>query len=187
MPTAGKVLAIIIIPVAIAWLVLASMAIQFHRNSGAKIRDLEKQIETLAGTYEAPGEIGKLQNQVNDMKYQITATQNDTHRQTTLLREKLSGVETLLALTREDLSRVNILVRECGEQEDMARKTADLRTQEKADAERLVAESQTNLETIRQQDAQLREQRDKLFQDFKSVLAENRQIVARFLQNPSNN
>lgn len=187
MPTAGKVLTILIIPATIAWLVLASMAIQFHRNSGEKVKNLEKQIETLAGTYEAPGEIGKLQIQVRDMKYQIAATQNDTHRQTTLLREKLSGIETLLALTREDLTRVNFLVRDCGEQEEMARKTAEVRTQEKVDAEKAVADSQATLEEIRQVDAQLREKRDALFRDFKTVLAENRQLVARLLQTPSNN
>lgn len=187
MPTAGKVLTILIIPAAIAWLVLASMAVQFHRNSGEKIKNLEKQIETLAGDYDAPGEIGRLQNQVSDLKYQITAVQNDTHRQTTLLREQLSGVETLLALTREDLGRVNILVRDCGDQEEMARRVAEVRTQEKADAEKAVADSQSVLEEVRQIDAQLREKRESLFRDFQAVHAENKQLVARLLQAPSNN
>lgn len=187
MPTAGKVLTILIIPVAIAWLVLASMAIQFHRNSGEKVKNLEKQIETLAGTYDAPGEIDRLLVQVRDLKYQITATQNDTHRQTTLLREQLSGVESLLALTREDLGRANILVRDCADQEDMARKVAEVRTQEKADAEKAVADSQAALEEARQVDAQLREQRESLFRDFQAVHAENKQLVSRLLQAPSNN
>ncbi|MFO0956501.1 MAG: hypothetical protein U0800_03430 [Isosphaeraceae bacterium] len=187
MPTAGKVLTILIIPVAIAWLVLAAMATQFHRNSGEKIQNLEKQVEALAGNYETPGEIGKLQAQVKSLKYQITATQNDTHRQTTLLREQLSGVESLASLVKEDLARAQLLVRDSLEQEELARKIAERRTQEKADAEKAVADNQAVLEEIRQVDAQLREKRDALYRDFKAVLAENKQLVARLLQASSNN
>ena len=181
MPTAGKVLTILLIPVAIAWLVLASMATQRNRFQGEKIVQLNKQLEDLVGTVEKVGEVDRVRAEVETLKREIAAQQSQTSRETTTLRARLSQLESLVALTREDLTRVQLLVQDTEKQMELARQIAERRTQEKADTEKAIGAVRQELDTLTQEDAQLRERRESLLREFESLLAENKQLVERLM------
>lgn len=188
MPTAGKVLTILLVPFFIVWLVLASMATQRNRNHGEKIKQMDAQIENLVGTAEKPGEIAQLQDQVDRLTRQIEDQQLQTTRDATVLRARLSQLESLVALTREDLARVQIAVQETEKQVDNARQIAERRTKEKADTEKAIEDAKAELANLTDEDAELRKRRDDLDREFKALLAENKRLVRRILAaTPSSN
>jgi chromosome segregation ATPase len=182
MPTAGKVLTILLIPVTIAWLILASMATQRNRNWGKKVQELDSQIEALVGTAEKPGEIAQLRAQVEQLNNKIVSQMAQTTRDSTTLRSRLSQIESTVALTREDLARLQFLVQDTERQVESARQIAERRTQEKADTEKEIGTAKDQLADLTQEDAKLRERRESLVREFQAVLAENRQLVQRLLK-----
>lgn len=183
MSTPGKVLSVLIILAAIGWLVLASMVTQRHRNWGEKIQKQEAQIAQLEGVPGGePGELDKLLTQVEQLKYAIADEQAQTSRDATVLRDRLSNVETQLAETRESLARLTLLVRDSQVQVDEAKKIAELRARERTDTQKAIADAEVELSRLREVDAQLRQEQESLTREFKATLAENRKLVQRLLE-----
>lgn len=182
MSTPGKVLSVLIIFALLGWLVLASMVTQRNRNWGEKIKKQEDQIIALEGVPGGePGELAKALDQVDKLKYEIASEQAQTSRDATILRDRLSNIETQLSETRESLSRLTLLVRDSQFQVEEAKRIAEKRALERTDTQKTIAEAETELNRLRDVDAKLRQQQEALTRDFRATLAENRQLVQKLL------
>jgi hypothetical protein len=176
MSTAGKVLSVLVILVAVAWIMLSATVAQLNRNGAKAVEDLKKQVAKLES------DVVQAARDFDAMKESTHTEQLKTQNELTGLHARLGDVEKARSGVLETLSRVKLQLADAESvlksgqaQSEEWQKEKDAEIKAKADEEesvkRIAAENEELL-------ARLTAMRAK----FQAMLQENKSLVERMLK-----
>jgi chromosome segregation ATPase len=173
MSTAGKVVTVFVTLLLLVWVCLLSMVARRNSNWGEKI---QKQDESITRLTE---ELAKTRNDIVDLKNGLALEQEQINKDENVLRTEISKREGALTDVVESLERVKNQVTGQQAAENDSGAAKKLRTAEKEEAEKLLASAKSEVEDLKQSDASLRSEKEKLENEFKAVQNENLRLLQR--------
>ncbi len=171
MPTAGKVLSILVSLALVGWIFLASQVSELNRNWGQKLQKLEADIDRVSTEVATAGQ------QLDDLKATVVLGQSIKEQDLTRLRAELSKVQNAQAYSRETLDRFSLQAASVAEQLKGAEERRVRRTEEKAAADREFNTAVAQVQQLATENQQLLGRLTTLRQDFESLLSQNQQLV----------
>lgn len=175
MPTAGKVLSVLVSLALLGWIFLASQVAELNRNWGQKLTKLEADVERVSAEVQTAG------RQLDDLKAAVVLAQTIKEQDLTRLRAQVSKVQGAQAYSRETLDRFNLQSASVAEQLRQAEQRRQLRTQEKAEADRVFNESVAEVKRLADENNQLLERLGGLRQSLEQLVQQNQQLVNQIL------
>jgi DNA repair exonuclease SbcCD ATPase subunit len=174
MSTPGKVLVVLVLLLTPVWIILISAVAQLNKNAGAQVKSLKEEVASLeksvAGTKE---DIVRLKDDI-ELEQLAMATE------LAAIRGHQANLQKARSEILEIKSRVQYQLASTQEAVKDATTTKDLRIAEKNAEKEALQTTQTEVEKLQQEHAQLVEELGKLRNEFKSTVDSNRQFLARF-------
>lgn len=173
MPTAGKVLVVLISLVAVVWIVLTAGVAQLNRNGTKAVEDLKTQVAKLQQ------EIKSTQEGLQKVKDDWNFDQYVTQRHLTELAAKQTDIEKLWTEQKEMLARVTIQLADAeatvkSADENKARRIADHQAETKA-----LEQARAEVETLKSERKDRVDRLTELREKLRATLDENRSLVER--------
>ena len=173
MSTVGKVLSVLVMLVAAAWVVLSAGVAQLNRNGTKAVEDLKKQISQFES------DVSKAERDVHVFKEEQSLQMDATQAQLRVLQSKQADVEKARSEVIEIASRVTLQLANVEATVKSSEALRDLRVAEhKAEIE-AKAEAEKGVETLKEERTKLIDQLTELRTKFKTTLDENRSLVGR--------
>jgi uncharacterized protein (DUF3084 family) len=176
MSTAGKVLTVLVMLVAVVWVLLTATVAQLNRNGTKAVQDLKEQVAKLeSGVVTAARELDKLKE---DTHTEQVKTQHDL----TGLHARLSDAEKVLAQAREIAARVKLQLTdaESGVKQGEAHSAQRLAEKEAVTKEK--ADLEAEVEKLKAENGELLNRLTSLRDKFKATLRDNKEMVDRLMK-----
>jgi chromosome segregation ATPase len=173
MPTAGKVLVVLVLLVVPVWIVLVSGVAELNKSGGEQVATLKSRVDQL------DAELSKTEKALVDMKDEIALHQRAMAEQLAVIRSRQADLQKARSETMEIASRAKLQVDSMQEAAKRAEATRDLRKSEVAHEKEAMAATEAEVEKLKQDHAELVDQLDKLRNQFKTTVDSNRQMVGR--------
>ena len=157
----------------VLWIVMASAVTQLNTNGGQAVKANEDKIAELQN------ELTKAKEDLYSLRTNLTLVQEQADVSRTYVRMQLSKTEKRQADIVEALERIKVQVTLAEKAVQLAVVNKDQRTKDVADLETEKAKLLTTVDTLKGDDSVLREQRETLLTNLKSMLAENKKLVER--------
>jgi chromosome segregation ATPase len=178
MSTGGKVLTFLIIPVILAWMILASGVATINADAADTIRKLKTEIT------ESEQQLAANEAEIFKTRDSIVLVQDDTAVNQAVLRERVNELERMRADKEEDKTRVS-------QQRDMltasvegANTSLNERKKELQDETQALAQLEGQVRQLQSDNAELTDQLTKLRDDFKRILQGNQRTVNSMVGGP---
>jgi chromosome segregation ATPase len=173
MSTAGKVLTVIVILAIIGWIFLFSKVADLNKNWGERIAKLTKDVEKLEA--DLPVAVAGLDKQLAE----LTAEQVHINDTMTVFRARVSDLEKLDSESREALDRIKFQLASSQASVKSAQTSLDFRKNEYAQTDKDLAAERAKVETLKTSVAALMGELAQMRDQFKSLLAENKQMLEK--------
>jgi chromosome segregation ATPase len=173
MSTAGKVLTVIVTLSILFWISMFSVVTQLNKNWQERIRALTKDLEGLQK--QAP----ELESKLSQALFDLTAEQNRMNDDLTVLRSRLSDVEKSDAESRETLDRAKLQLASVEAAVRSSQGTSEFRLGQRDDTQKKLAQERGRVERLKADVAKSMDELATLRSQFKSVLEENKAMLAK--------
>ena len=173
MSTAGKVLVVLVLLVAPVWIVMVSAVAELNKNAGKQLEDLKKQVATLEN------DLSTMKRDIVKLKDGIALEQEAMNLKLAATRARQADLQKARSDGREMASREKNQVADMQHAAKRAEATRELRAAEKKQETAAKGVVEAEVEKLKQEHAQLTEQLDKLRDEFKTTVDENRKLMAR--------
>lgn len=173
MSTAGKVLVVLVMLVAAIWTVLASGVAELNKSGSEQVAKQKDQVTSLEQ------QVAKATRDLALLKDEIALKQEETDQQLRVIRVQQADLQKARSETIEIASRVKLQVALMQESLKRAEATKDLRHKEHSQEVEAKAAAEREVETLKQEHAELVDQLDQLRSKFKATVESNRQLLAR--------
>lgn len=173
MSTAGKVLSVLVILVAIAWMFLTAAVSQLNHNGAEAVEQLKKQVEKLDN--DVLTATRDLQKAKDDWTQDQIATQDTL----TVLQARQSDLEKARSVVQEIKTRVDL---QLADAETIAKASAtnlEQRIAEKKNETENLARLKADVEQLKAERTELVNRLTELREKFKATLQENRTLTER--------
>ncbi|MCA1684620.1 MAG: hypothetical protein LC745_01265 [Planctomycetia bacterium] len=173
MSTAGKVLAVLVMLMAVVWVFLTAAATQLNRNGASAVEGLKKDVEKLEA------DVTAAEHDIRKTKDEWDQDQVTTQKRLTVLAARQSDVEKDRSRSQETLTRVTFqLAQEEANVKASEGRLAQNIADKKSETEAL-ASARADVERLKAERAEMVARLNELRGRFKSVLSENRSLVQR--------
>jgi chromosome segregation ATPase len=176
MSTAGKVLSVLVILVAVAWVFLTAAVSQLNHNGTKAVDDLKVQVAKLET------ELTKATRELDKAKDDWHLDQAATQKRLTVLQARQSDLEKSRSAVQEIATRVTL---QLADAESIAKTSATDRDQriveKKAETEAL-AKARAEVEQLKTERTELVGRLTELRKKFQTTLKENRSLTQRVQQ-----
>lgn len=173
MSTAGKVLTVLVMLVAVVWVMLSATVAELNRNGTRAVAKLEEQV-------------GKLEIQVKEAERSLDNLKEATHTEQvktqndlTTLQARLSDVEKERSEYKETSARVQLQLNDAETLLKNGTAESDQRQKTKDDETKALADARAGVEKLKASNAELLARLTGLRDTFKAMLQENKSLVDR--------
>jgi chromosome segregation ATPase len=173
MPTAGKVLAVLVLLVVPIWIVLISGVAELNKSGGSQVASLKKQVEQL------DADLAKMEKDLAGLKDNITNEQRAMTEQLAVIRSHQADLQKARSEMIEYATRAKLQLASMQEAAKQAEAVRELRTNEKTQEIAAKAAAEAEVEKLKQDHAELVDQLDKLRNEFKATVDSNRRLLGR--------
>ncbi len=173
MSTAGKVLVVLVMLSMVLWVVMASAVTQLNTNGGQAVEANNKKIEELQT------DLSQAKADLYRLNRTIELEQEKTDLSRAYVRNQLSDTEKRQADIVETLERLKVEVTLAEKAALQAIGNKEQRTKDVADLQIEKARLTEQVDRLKGEDSQLREQSDTLLTNLKNTLAENKKLAER--------
>ena len=175
MPTAGKVLSVLILLSSLAWMILTAGVTQLNRNANEALKKLTKRVEQLQAD-------PKITQQVVAARDAITVFQEPMDLELAVLRARLNDAQRLSSNVNEVLSRIKYeleIVEKIVQDAELARSE---RTKEKEIEQKALEVARNEVKELKLKDAVLRTRLRQLCDQFVATYNQNSEEVRKIVK-----
>ena len=173
MSTAGKVLAVLIMLMAVVWVFLTAAATQLNRNGAKAVEDVKNQVAKLEA------EVNTAELDLQKTKDEWNQDQAATQNALTVLGARQSDVEKTRSAWQEILTRVTIQLANAESTVKASEVNRDQRVADKKSETEALAKAKADVEQLKADRSELMARLTELRDKFKTTLDENRSLVQR--------
>jgi hypothetical protein len=173
MSTAGKILVVLVMLVVPLWMVMTSHVAELNKRGGEQVEKLTKDVEKLEK------DVAEAQKSLVALKDQISLDQVAMTDHLAVLRSYQADLQKARSESIEFATRAKYQLDSTLAAVKSAEATRDLRATEKTQEIKALADTQAEVEQLKQEHATLVEQLNTLRRDFKATVDSNRKIVER--------
>lgn len=173
MSIAGKVLAVLVMLVAVAWVALTAAVTQLNRNGAEALEKLQAEIVKLKV------QVATAEHSLQVAKDEWTLDQDATHNTLAVLQARQSDVEKARTVLQEISTRVTLQLADAEVMVKSAAEDRDQRVKDKKDETEALAKSRAEVEQLKASRTELVNRLNELRDKFKTTLNENRSLVGR--------
>jgi chromosome segregation ATPase len=173
MSTAGKVLSVLVILVAVAWMFLTATVSQLNHNGAEAVEQLKKQVEKL------DKDVATATHDLQKAKDDWTLDQVATQDRLTVLQARQTDLEKARSVVQEIKTRVDL---QLADAETIAKTSAtnlEQRIAEKKNETEALVKTRTEVEQLKTERTELVGRLTELREKFKATLEENRSLTER--------
>ncbi len=176
MSTVGKVLCVLLIIPALAWIWLASGVAELNRQYGQKVVQAEEQLAKDAA------ELVVTRDDVYQAKAKIELTQRQRDSELTVMRGQLSQLFKSESMSKETADRLALQLASSTASAEAARRRSDRAEQDQVETKQQLAEAQVDLEKVRGENQRDRQLLAQLREEFQRLMADNQRRVEEVLK-----
>lgn len=179
MSTVGKVLTVLVMLVAVAWVMLSATVAQLNRNGTQAVEALQKQVAKLET------DVRGTERSFRELKDRTSMQQAETQKTLTVFQVRLSDVEKARSEQQETATRVTIQVADIEANVKAATALREERLAEKKAEIKGKADAESSVERLKAENTKMVARLTSLRTKFKTTLAENKALVNRLLKSGS--
>jgi chromosome segregation ATPase len=173
MSTAGKVLTVLVLLVMVVWIVMLSAVSQLNVNWAEKIAAQQKALD------DATEQFTKARDAGLSLTEQARTKQDETDRKLRVQLVRIAAAERRQSSVTEDLTRVKAQVADAQAAVETAKVNLATREAEKIANQEGLAKKRDEIAKAKASNADLRTQLAQLQDEFKRILAENAERLAK--------
>lgn len=173
MSTAGKVLSVLVVLVAVVWVMLSATVAQLNRNGTQAVEDLQKKVAALEV------QVVEAARAFDQLKESTHLEQLKTQSELTTIQARQADVEKTRSEVKEIATRVQLQVADVDAMVKNAGAHQKQREDDKDAEIRALAAARENVETLKDQREQMVGRLSTLRDKFKATLQQNKSLTDR--------
>lgn len=173
MSTAGKVLSVLVVLVAVVWVMLSATVAQLNRNGTQAVEDLQKKVAAL------DVQVVEAARAFDQLKESTHLEQLKTQSELTTIQARQADVEKTRSEVKEIATRVQLQVADVDAMVKNAGAHQKQREDDKDAEIRALAAARENVETLKDQREQMVGRLSTLRDKFKATLQQNKSLTDR--------